>query len=132
MKTPVWVLEETILALHEQLLGVFGGSSGIRDRALPESALARPVNLFAYGAPNVFDLAASYGFGLVKSHAFVDGNKRTGFTVAVSFLELNGYRFEATEADATVCTLALAADEMSEAEYSAWLAANARRVRSRT
>jgi death-on-curing protein len=132
VKAPVWVLEEAVLALHEQLLAVFGGSSGIRDRGHLESALARPVNLLAYGAPSVFDLAASYGFGLVKNHPFMNGNKRTGFTVAVSSLELNGYRFEATEADATVRTLALAADEMSEAEYSAWLAANARRVRGRT
>lgn len=128
MKRPVWIYRETVLALHEQLLAAFGGSTGIRDAGLLDSALARPENLFAYGAPDVFSLAASYGFGLVKNHPFVDGNKRTGFAVAVLFLELNGYRFEAGEADATVRTLALAAGDLQEAEYAAWLKANARRA----
>jgi death on curing protein len=132
VKTPVRVLEETVLALHEQLLAAFGGSSGIRDRGLLESALARPVNLLADGTPTLFDLAASYGFGLVKNHPFIDGNKRTGFTVAVAFLGLNGLRFGATEADAAVRTLALAAGAMTEAQYSAWLEANARRVSKRS
>ena len=132
MKQPVWVLEETVLTLHEQLLAAFGGSSGIRERGLLESALARPVNLLAYGEPSLFDLAASYGFGLVKNHPFVDGNKRTGFTVAVAFLELNGHRFEATEADATVQTLALAAGALDEGQYAAWLQANSRRATPRS
>ena len=128
MKPPVWVLKETLLALHEQLLAEFGGSAGIRDEGLLDSALARPENLFAYGRPNVFDLAASYGFGLVKNHAFIDGNKRMGFAVAVMFLEMNGFRFAAAEADATVRTLALSAGAMKEAEYAAWLKANSRRA----
>jgi death-on-curing protein len=127
MKTPGWVLRETVLALHEQLLAEFGGPVGIRDEGLLDSALARPENLFHYGKPTIFDLAASYGFGLLKNHPFVDGNKRMGFAVAVLFLELNGYRFQATEADATVRTLALAAGEMNEAEYAAWLRANSRK-----
>ncbi len=125
MKPPVWVLRETVFALHEQLLAEFGGPSGVRDEGLLESALARPENLFAYGKPTIFDLAASYGFGLVKNHPFVDGNKRIGFAVAVLFLEINGYRFQATEADAAVRTLALAAGEMDEAEYATWLKSNA-------
>lgn len=127
MKDPTWVLHETVLILHEQLLAEFGGSSGVRDQGLLESALARPQNLLAYGEPEVVDLAVSYGFGLVKNHPFIDGNKRTGFTVAVAFLELNGHRFEATEADAIVRTLALAAGDMAEADYAAWLKANSRR-----
>jgi death-on-curing protein len=110
------------------LLARFGGPAGIRDAHLLDSALARPQHLFAYGRPSVFDLAASYGFGLVKNHAFVDGNKRTGFTVAVLFLELNGYRFQAPEADAVVRTLALAAGAMSEAAYAEWLKANSKRA----
>lgn len=128
MKPPVWVLHETVLALHEQLLAEFGGSAGIRDEGFLDSALARPNNLLAYGKPTIFDLAASYGFGSVKNHAFVDGNKRIGFAVAVLFLEINGYRFQASEADATVQTLALAAGEMTEAEYAAWLKANSKRT----
>ena len=127
MKRPAWVLRETVLGLHEQLLAAFGGASGIRDEGLLESALARPQNLLAYGAPTIFDLAASDGFGLVKNHPFVDGNKRTGFAVAALFIELNGYRFEATEADVVVQTLGLAAGEISEATYAGWLKANSRR-----
>jgi death on curing protein len=128
VKPPVWVLRETVLALHEQAISRFGGASGIRDAGLLDSALARPQQLFAYGTPTLFDLAASYGFGLVRNHAFVDGNKRTGFVVAALFLELNGYRFEAAEADATVRILALAAGEMSEADLSTWLEHNSRRA----
>jgi death-on-curing protein len=128
MKTPVWVLRETVLTLHEQSLAEFGGATGIRDERLLDSALGKPENLLAYGKPTLFDLAASYGFGLVKNHPFIDSNKRAGFTVAVIFLELNGYRFHATEADAALRTLAHAAGEMSEVEYAAWLKANSRRA----
>ncbi len=128
MKPPTWVRHETVLALHEQLLAEFGGSAGIRDEGLLESALARPMNRLAYGEGRTWDFAASYAFGLVKNHPFVDGNKRIGFAVAVLFLEINGYRFEATEADATVRTLALAAGKMTEAEYATWLKANTRKV----
>ncbi len=128
MKQPVWVLRETVLTLHEQSLAAFGGAAGIRDEGLLGSALAKPQNLFTYGKPTVFDLAASYGFGLVKNHPFVDGNKRVGFIVAVVFLELNGHRFQATEVEAAVRTLALAAGEMSEVEFAAWLKANSRRA----
>ena len=127
MKEPVWVLREAVFMLHEQSLAQFGGSAGIRDEGLLDSALGKPQNLFAYGKPSLFDLAASYGFGIVKNHPFIDGNKRAGFVVAVLFLQLNGWRFEAGEADATVCTLALAAGEMTEAAYAEWLKANSKR-----
>jgi death on curing protein len=132
MKRPVWVLRDTVLALHEQSLVEFSGTAGIRDEGLLDSALAKPENLFAYGKPTIFDLAASYGFGLVKNHPFIDGNKRAGFIVAVIFLELNGYHFQATEAEAAVRTLALAAGEMSETEFAAWLKSNSRRMPGRT
>ena len=124
MKEPIWVLRETVLLLHEQSLAEHGGSSGIRDEGLLDSALGRPLNLFSYGNPALFDLAASYVFGLVKNHPFLDGNKRTGFVTGVLFLALNGYRLTATEADAAVRTLALAAGEMTESAYAAWLEAN--------
>lgn len=128
MKEPVWVLREVVLMLHDQSLSQFGGSEGIRDEGLLDSALGKPQNLLAYGEPTVFDLAASYGFGLVKNHPFIDGNKRTGFIVAVIFLELNGYNFHATEVDAALRTLALAAGEMTEAAFAAWLKANSKRA----
>ena len=116
--------------LHEQSLADFGGAPGIRDEGLLDSALNRPVNLLAYGRPGVFDMAASYGFGIVKNHPFIDGNKRTGFLVAILFLELNGFIFHAAEADATVRTLALAASAMTEAKYAAWIKAQTRRLRA--
>lgn len=128
MKEPVWVFREVVFMLHEQSLAQFGGLAGVRDEGLLDSALGKPLNLFAYGKPTLFDLAASYGYGIVKNHPFIDGNKRTGFIVAVTFLELNGLHFAASEVDATVCTLALATGEMSEAAYSAWLKANTKRA----
>jgi len=128
MKEPVWVLREVVLMAHEQSLAQFGGSAGVRDEGLMDSALGKPQNLFAHGKPSLFELAASYAFGLVKNHPFIDGNKRTGFVVAVVFLELNGYKFQATEVDATLRTLALAAGEMSETAYGEWLKANSKRA----
>jgi death-on-curing protein len=128
MREPVWVLREVVLLAHEQSLAQFGGSAGVRDEGLMDSALGKPQNLFAYGKPGLFALAASYAFGLVKNHPFIDGNKRTGFVVALTFLQLNGWRLEASEVDATLRTLALAAGEMSENAYAKWLKANSKRA----
>lgn len=125
MKEPRWVLDETVLALHEQLLTEFGGASGVRDLSMLASALARPKHRFDYATPPMAELAAAYAFGIIKNHPFVDGNKRTGFAVAVLFLELNGFRFAATEVDATVQTLALAAGDLPETGYARWLATHA-------
>jgi death-on-curing protein len=127
---PVWLLRETLLAMHDLLIAEFGGAARVRDEGLLDSALSRPQNLFAYGHPSLFDLAASLAFGLIKNHPFVDGNKRVAFTAAVTFLHVNGRRVQATEVDATVRTLALAADDMSEAQCAAWLKANSRMSRT--
>jgi death on curing protein len=132
MKEPVWVLRETVRALHERLLAEFGGASGVRDEGMLESALSRPANQFSYGSPSIPKLAAAYAFGLVRNHPFVDGNKRIGFTTAVLFLELNGYRFTASEVDATVKTLGLAAHDLDEAGYAAWLKTSSKLLRSRS
>ena len=127
MKEPQWLLREVVLAVHERLLAEFGGSAGVRDLGLLESALARPGNLFAYkSSATLCELAASCAFGIVKNHPFVDGNKRTGFTIAIMFLERNGDTFTASEVDATIQTLALAAGELTESGYADWLAANCR------
>jgi death-on-curing protein len=128
MKEPQWLLRETVLALQERLLAEFGGLSGLRDAGLLDSALARPQQLLSYGEPSLFDLAAAYAFGLIRNHPFLDGNKRIGFAAAVLFLELNGKRFTAAEAEATLKTMALAARELSEASYAAWLRENSGRV----
>ena len=115
-----------MLRAHDEALAAHGGAAGVRDMGLLESALARPQNLFAYGVGDAAALAAAYAFGIVRNHPFVDGNKRTAFMTAVFFLELNGYRFIASEVDATLSTLALAANEIGEAEFAAWLRDNVR------
>ncbi|QXD24505.1 type II toxin-antitoxin system death-on-curing family toxin [Opitutia bacterium ISCC 51] len=121
MKTPVWVRRDVVLAYHDMLLSRHGGGTGIRDEGMLDSALSRPVNLFNYEQPSVYELAANYGYGLVKNHPFVDGNKRIGFATSVVFLELNGKKFVASEVDSVLKTLALAAGEMEEAEFASWL-----------
>jgi death on curing protein len=121
-------LREVVLMLHEQSLAQFGGSPGIRDAGLLDSSLCKPQNLFTYGKPSLFDLAASYAFGIIKKHPFIDGNKRAAFVVAVMFLELNGWRFQASEVDAVLRTLALAAGEMKETAYAQWLKESSTRV----
>ena len=128
MKEPYWLTREECLALHEMMLSQHGGSEGLRDENMLESALAKPRQLFAYGKPTMSDLAASYVFGVVKNHPFIDGNKRTGFMLGAGFLERNGYEFHASEAEAVVRTLALAAGELSESEFAAWLKANSMRA----
>lgn len=128
MKEPVWVRRDVVLAFHDRLLSEHGGAGGVRDEGLLDSALGKPQNLLAYGKPSLFDLAASYAFGLVKNHPFIDGNKRIGFATAGLFLELNGYEFRATEVEVVLRTLALAAGEMSESAYAEWLKANSKRA----
>ena len=131
MKAPTWLLKGAVVATHERLLSEFGGDSGIRDSGLLDSALARPENLRAHGKPTIFELAAAYTFGVVKHHPFIDGNKRAGFTIAIFFLELNGQKFGASEADAAIQTLALAAGEVGESDYAGWLKKNCKTVNTR-
>ena len=122
MKRPVWVERAAIQLLHAEALAVHGGAEGVRDPGLLESALARPLNLQAYEPEcDAAALAAAYAFGIIRNHPFVDGNKRTGFLAAALFLEANGLRFIANEAEAIVQTLSLAASEIGEAEFAAWL-----------
>jgi death-on-curing protein len=128
MKEPHWLTREECLALHEFMLSEYGGITGVRDEHLLDSALARPQQLFAYGKPNMADMAAAYAAGIVKNHPFLDGNKRTGFMLGAGFLERNGFEFHATEAEAALRTLALAAGKMSEKAYAAWLKANSKRA----
>jgi len=131
MKEPYWISRIECLALHDMMLGNYGGAEGVRDEGLLESALARPQQAFAYGNPTMLDLAAAYAGGVVKNHPFIDGNKRTGFMLAAGFLERNGYEFTASEADAALRTLALAAGEMTETGYAAWLEANCKKPKKR-
>jgi death-on-curing protein len=116
-----WVDQRALLLLHGESLAEHGGGEGIRDQGLLESALARPQNLDLYGEPDFADLAASYGFGLAKNHAFVDGNKRASFLAVGLFLYLNGYQLKATQADATLTVLALASSDITEDEFATWI-----------
>ena len=119
-----WVDRRALLLLHAESLAEHGGSAGLRDEGLLDSALARPLNLVAYGEPDFADLAASYALGLAKNHPFVDGNKRAAFLGTGLFLALNGFRLRASQVDATQAMLALAADELSEEAFARWLRAN--------
>ena len=121
MKEPVWVSREECLAAQELLLGRFGGLAGIREPGLLDSALGRPRNLFLYEQPSLCELAAAYAFGIIKNHPFLDGNKRCGFVTAALFLETNGRSFQASEEMVVLQTRALAAGEISEADYAAWI-----------
>ena len=125
MTQPLWIDERDTLTLHDRLLALHGGAAGVRDDALLKSALARPQQIDAYAdASDLINLAAAYTAGIVRNHPFIDGNKRTGFVVGILFLELNGYRFSANEADAAQAVLALGASTLDEASYAAFLRAN--------
>src|SRR5215472_4121028 len=132
MKTPEWIEERDVLALHGRLLALDGGAAGVRDAGLLASALARPRQIHAYGdKPDIVEMAAAYVAGIVRNHPFFDGNKRTGFVAGVLFLELNGYRFTATEEDATQVVFELAAGTLEEEEFAAWMRANSKNERKR-
>lgn len=119
-----WIDRQVLLLLHDESLAEHGGASGLRDAGLFDSALARPLNLVAYGDPDHADLAAAYGVGLAKNHPFVDGNKRAAFLSVGLFLFLNGYRLTAGQAEATVVMLDVAAGDLDEAAFAAWIRAN--------
>ena len=116
-----WISKQALLLLHDESLAEHGGGTGLRDEGLLDSALARPVNLAAYEAPDAAALAASYGVGVAKNHPFVDGNKRAALLAAGLFLYLNGFRLQATQADTTLTMLGVAAGEVSEEAFAAWL-----------
>lgn len=129
MKEPVWIDYRDALALHDRVVALFGGPGGVRDDALLESALARPRQLLAYAeSAGTVAMAAAHTAGIVRNHPFVDGNKRTAFLVGILFLELNGYRFGASEEDAAKAVIDLASGALSEAGYAAFLQAHSRRA----
>jgi death-on-curing protein len=119
-----WIQRSVVLAAHGEQLAEHGGASGLRDMGLLESALARAPNLAAYGDPDAAALAAAYGFGIARNHPFVDGNKRAALIATELFLTLNGYELMVDDAECVVTILALAAGELDEAEFAAWLRAH--------
>lgn len=126
MKEPEWLDLAIVLDFHSEQLSLFGGADGVRDLGLLESALARPINKFAYGETDLAALAAAYGFGIARNHAFVDGNKRTALASMIVFLGLNGMDIDATQEAATAVILSLAAGEITEEALAGWIAAHIR------
>ena len=121
MNEPIWVLEQIVIAVHEMLLAEHGGLAGVRDKGLLESALAKPKQLFSYQPKSsLYDLAAAYSLGIAKNHPFVDGNKRTAFTVATLFLELNGLILEAEEAEVVIIFENLASGTINASTLAQW------------
>ena len=116
-----WISKPALLLLHAESLAEHGGSPGLRDEGLLDSALARPQNLLAYGEPDAAALAASYGWGVARNHPFIDGNKRAALLSIGLFLHLNGWRLTASQADTTRTMLALAAGELPEDALADWL-----------
>ena len=119
-----WISKQALLLLHAESLAEHGGGQGLRDEGLLDSALTRPQNLAAYGNPDHAALAASYGLGLAKNHAFVDGNKRAALLATGLFLYLNGWCLTTSQADTTLAMLSLAAGDLSEDDFAAWLRRN--------
>lgn len=126
MSTPNWLTLESIHAIHSMSISRFAGGDGLKDKNALEISLSRPLQHFGYAdpAPSIFELAAIYCSGIVKSHPFIDGNKRTGFMAAYTFLGINDYRFEASEEETALQILALADDRLTDEELTAWLEAN--------
>ena len=131
MNEPRWIPEDAIRLIHEALIEEHGGSYGILDEGLLASTLAKPQNLFHYGSDvNLFDLAAAYGYGFVKNHCFIDGNKRVSLATVDVFLQLNGFELVADEDEAAEFFLGLAEQsgfaEAEQSKLSEWIESNSR------
>ncbi|MGF1525854.1 MAG: type II toxin-antitoxin system death-on-curing family toxin [Candidatus Competibacterales bacterium] len=132
MIEPLWLRQDVVIAVHQLLITEHGGSFGLRDEGLLESALARPKQLFNYEeSVSIFDLAAAYSFGIAKNHPFVDGNKRIALVVAGVFLDMNGYDLDATESEAVVAFTELAAGKITESGLAQWIKENSRKTLQR-
>jgi len=121
----VWLSRQLILAIHDEQLREHGGASGLRDEGLLDSALARPLNRAGYGEPDIAELAAVYALGIARNHPFIDGNKRTAYVALEGFLALNGVALTATDVEAVIAMLQMAAGDLSDEEFIAWVRAHA-------
>lgn len=124
MKEPIWIEPNLVLAMHDRLLAEHGGPSGLRDRGLLESALARPHHLWTYEQPDIATVAAAYTVGIVRNHPFIDGNKRIGFMTSYVFLARNDLQLTASEFEATRYMFALANGEIEKEALADWLRIN--------
>jgi death-on-curing protein len=123
-----WLTLAMVSALHRESIARFGGSDGLRDEGLLESALARPQHRAAYEPEgSVFALAADYCLGIARNHPFLDGNKRTAILAAAAFLSLNGYKFDPPETSVVQMIVGLAAGEIEGAALTPWFETCSRR-----
>lgn len=120
-KPPKWISKLAVFAIHERLLAEHGGAPGLLDEGMLDAALASPKNHFAYQDADILRLAAAYAYALTQNHPFADGNKRVALTVAGVFMELNGFRLEASEQDAADATRALSSRGIDEVGFANWL-----------
>jgi len=130
VKKRVWIDSSVIPAVHDEQIAEHGGSAGLRDPALLESALARPLNLAAYGNPDHAELAACYGVAIAKNHPFLDGNKRTAFVAVELSLMLNGWQLHATDTDAVLMMLSVAAGKTNEATFAEWIRDHSKKIKA--
>jgi death-on-curing protein len=121
---PLWLDVDEVIDMHAEQLAMFGGPEGVRDHGLLESAVLRPINQWHHGETDMAALAAAYGYGLAKNHAFVDGNKRIAFHAMMVFLRMNDISFAPDPGEATEIILALAAGEVSEQSLTRWIRDN--------
>lgn len=121
MSAWIWFEEELVLAIHNEQLREHGGLAGIRDAGLFASAISKPRQLAAYGQPDVAALAAAYAFGVARNHPFLDGNKRTAFVLAESFLLLHGASLAATDEECYIAIYNMAAGDTSQEDFTNWL-----------
>ena len=122
--SPVWLLPHIVNLFHDAQIEEHGGAPGVRDEGLLTSALVRPQNLFAYGTPTTFDLAAAYAFGLARNHPYLDGNKRISLVATAMFLELNGHRLDATASESVPFWIGIAGGQHDERAIASWLEAH--------
>lgn len=123
----VWLARDVIVAIHDMQLAEHGGLAGTRDHGLLDAALGRAQHLAAYAAPDHAALAAAYGWGIARNHPFMDGNKRTAFVATELFLQLNGYALTADDGSCVLTMLAVAAGELGEDAFAAWLRTHSQR-----
>lgn len=125
---PIWLTSLQVMLLHSESIRLFGGRPGLRESNLLESAIARPRDLFSYGAePDIFALAAEYGFGLARNHPFIDGNKRVALLAVRAFLHLNGFRFDPDQVETVTTFEQLAAGAVDQERLAGWIRPNSTR-----
>ncbi len=127
MREPEWLSRDIVLTIHSEQIALYGGASGVRNEGLLDTALARPRILWAHGSRNLVELGAAYAAGIVRNHAFVDGNKRTAFLAMHTFLVRNTLEVIASEAEVATAMLELSSGSLDESSFVRWLRDHTRR-----